>query len=191
MDGDNDNLRAPKDEDGICIHYEESFLDHFARIARLMKQEDPTQVAAAEELVGNMDALELYGICSQGAYGDNTDEEPFFLDIVKWYMWSAWDDNRGGDMDTLRQVCINMNETILKEHGYEWAIKDPLRPGPSYYDDCSGDTTEAQSDAYVASDSDVVNVGQDNTFVLAKQGAIWYASSVAGLLLSVMISSSF
>lgn len=42
-----------------------------------------------------MDQLSLYGLTMQGYYGDNNTKEPFFLDIEKHILWSAWKEKKG------------------------------------------------------------------------------------------------
>lgn len=42
-----------------------------------------------------LDQLSLYGFTMQGYYGDNTEKEPFIIDIEKHLLWKAWMDKKG------------------------------------------------------------------------------------------------
>ena len=42
MDNEDDTYRAERDENGMCVHYEETLEMHFIRIARRLRKNDET-----------------------------------------------------------------------------------------------------------------------------------------------------
>ena len=86
-------------------------------------------------------ALKIYGLGSQGVYGDRADDkpngkEPGFWDIVGKIKWDAWGKYKGTPMDVAQKANNKLMHELLIEKGYGHIIPDPTRPGPNYYDDC-------------------------------------------------------
>ena len=58
--------------------------------------------------------LEIYGLGKQGAKGDNTTEEPFFLDIKESLKWKAWMGKKGMSQEDAQDQFM----TLMKALGF-------------------------------------------------------------------------
>ena len=85
------------------------------------------------------DALELYGLGSQGAYGDVQGDRPNIFDVVGWKKWDAWANYRGwNQVDARRRFCEKA-ESILASKGFN-DLTDPDKARiEREYNDCVND----------------------------------------------------
>ena len=126
-------------DDGYCVEYRESLLQHFARLGSFF---DRKPMPISGQQIGVDRALKFYGLSRQGEFGDRRDEykegeKPSFLDFVALWKWESWESYRGTDKVIAQKASVVIMHEILKEFGYEKLIPDPNRPGPDYYKDCT------------------------------------------------------
>ena len=86
-------------------------------------------------------ALELYGSSQQGQYGDVKTKRPGLgSGFAAKYKWDSWKDHEGWDITRAREKFINLAEPLLIEKGID--MRDPLEPGPDYYEGCYAEDVE-------------------------------------------------
>ena len=70
----------------------------------------------------------MYGWARQGLFGDVGDDkpdgvQPSSFDFVNRMKWNSWDSKRGMEKEDALKSVINLMETLLKENGLEYKIK--------------------------------------------------------------------
>ena len=68
-----------------------------------------------DELTIN-DALEAYGYCKQGAYGDVQGERPPWYEVQPRMKWDAWNENKGMDIEIAKRECLDFLLPMLQEN---------------------------------------------------------------------------
>jgi len=56
--------------------------------------------------------LEIYALGKQGRFGDNTEPEPFVLNIKEHWKWKAWNGKKGMDMLDAQEKFMNLMRTL-------------------------------------------------------------------------------
>ena len=137
LDGKDLNLRAKRNEDGLCIEYKETLYQHFGRVGQYFDP-GPKQVIDPPNDLDLTLALDLYGLSRQALYGDQKAEYPgIWAGFEANYKWDAWESYKGWNINSARQKFINIGEPLLKERGVD--LRDPKEPGPYYYEGCYGE----------------------------------------------------
>ena len=93
--GWNDSAKGELGQE-TCIKYKpETRHDKFIRFAKSVDPSNPRRQFDVRAEMGDTKALKVYGLTSQGLYGDNRDEAPSWLNLVDRLKWNAWTEEKG------------------------------------------------------------------------------------------------
>jgi len=85
----------------MCEPYQETDTARFERIVLLFKSKNYDKCMPV--CIGYSDAMESWGACNQGYYGDQLSKKPSRFQIVKYYKWHAWNKYKGKDRDKMQK----------------------------------------------------------------------------------------
>lgn len=109
-------------------------MERFERINKLFNPDDPTCLVDPMDL-GVTEALKWYGVIMQGAYGDNNEEAPSWLDLTERLKWNSYEGQKGRDPHEARMELIEGAHKMLADRGFSDEHPDKARMDKEY-DEC-------------------------------------------------------